>query len=51
MEANLRAGKLKEAAKEFLDCDNTTVKGVKQKSPVLTKRRKIEHDLFIKNIK
>lgn len=51
MEANLRAGKLKEAAKEFLDCDNTTVKGVKQKSPGLTKRRKIEHDLFIKNIK
>lgn len=48
MEANLRAGKLKEAAKEFLDCDNTTVDGVKKKLPGLTKRRQIEYKLFIK---
>ena len=51
MEANLRAGKLKEAAHEFLDCDNTTVDGVKQKSPGLTKRRRIEHNLFIQGLK
>lgn len=51
MEANLRAGKLKEAAKEFLDCDNTTVDGVKKKSPGLTKRRRLEHNLFIQNLK
>ena len=47
MEANLRAGKLKEAAKEFLDCDNITVNGVKKKSPGLTKRRQLEYKLFI----
>ena len=54
MEANLRAGKLKEAAHEFLDCDNQTViingKKVKQKVKGLTNRRKAEHDLFIKDL-
>lgn len=51
MEAALRAGKLKEAAKEFLDCDNTTSKGVKKKNKGLTKRRRLEHNLFIQGLK
>ena len=50
MEANLKAGKLKEAADEFLDCNNITVNGVKQKSEGLTKRRNMERDLFIHNL-
>lgn len=51
MEANLRAGKLKEAAHEFLDCDNQRINGKLEKRPGLTKRRKIEHDLFVQGIK
>ena len=51
MEANLRAGKLKEAAHEFLDCDNQRINGKLEKRPGLTKLIKIENDLFIKNIK
>lgn len=51
MEANLRAGKLKEAAREFLDCDNQRINGKLEKRPGLTKRRKIEHNLFIQSLK
>ena len=51
MEANLRAGKLKEAAHEFLDCDNQRINGKLEKRPGLTKRRKIEHNLFIQGLK
>ena len=51
MEANLRAGKLKEAAHEFLDCDNQRINGKLEKRPGLTKRRKIEHNLFIQSLK
>lgn len=47
MVKNLNAGNLAEAAHEFLDCDNTTLKdGTKVKCPGLTRRRAAEAKLL-----
>lgn len=50
MERALRAGNIRKAAYEMLDCDNITVNGKLVKVDGLTKRRQAEHDMMISNI-